>query len=63
MLDLVARRFGDHFGDLEPFAWATTRAGALAALREFVAERLHLFGDYQDAMKSGEDLARWASRY
>lgn len=56
VLDLVAARFGDHFGDLEPFVWATTREGALAALREFVAERLHLFGDYQDAMKSGEDF-------
>ncbi len=56
VLDLVAARFGDHFGDLEPFAWATDRAGALAALREFIGERLHLFGDYQDAMKSGEDF-------
>lgn len=61
VLDLVAARFGDHFGDLEPFVWATTREGALAALREFVAERLHLFGDYQDAMKSGDDFVYHAA--
>jgi deoxyribodipyrimidine photolyase-related protein len=56
VLDLVARRFADHFGDLEPFVWATTREGALVALHDFVATRLVLFGDYQDAMKSGEDF-------
>ena len=32
VLDLVARRFPDHFGDLDGFDWATTREGALAAL-------------------------------
>ncbi|WP_029030578.1 cryptochrome/photolyase family protein [Salinarimonas rosea] len=54
VLDLVARRFRNHFGDLEPFGWAVTRADALDALRSFLAEALPTFGDYQDAMKTGE---------
>jgi deoxyribodipyrimidine photolyase-related protein len=54
ILDLVARRFSDHFGDLEPFGFAVTRADALRALSAFVDERLAKFGDYQDAMRAGE---------
>ncbi len=54
VLDLVAARFGEHFGALEPFVWETTREGALKALDAFVRERLPFFGDYQDAMKQGE---------
>jgi deoxyribodipyrimidine photolyase-related protein len=56
VLDLVARRFGAHFGDLEPFGWAVTRADALIALDHFIADCLDGFGDYQDAMKTGEDF-------
>lgn len=56
VIDLVARRFGDHFGDLETFGWAVTRAEALAALDEFIADALPDFGDYQDAMRAGEDF-------
>jgi deoxyribodipyrimidine photolyase-related protein len=51
----VGQRFGDHFGDLESFGWAVTREDALAALRYFLTNGLPRFGDYQDAMKSGED--------
>jgi deoxyribodipyrimidine photolyase-related protein len=54
VLDLVARRFPDHFGDLEPFGWATTRDGAVDALRTFIADCLPGFGTYQDAMRTGE---------
>lgn len=53
VLTLVESRFG-HFGRLRPFRWATDRAGALAALAEFVAERLPRFGEEQDAMLEGE---------
>ncbi len=56
VIDLVARRFGNHFGDLEPFGWAVTRADALEALDEFIADALPDFGDYQDAMRTGEDF-------
>ena len=51
----VEQRFGDHFGDLESFGWAATREEAIEALRHFITNGLPRFGDYQDAMKSGED--------
>jgi deoxyribodipyrimidine photolyase-related protein len=54
VLALVASRFPDNFGDLAPFRWGVTRADALEALESFVAEALPRFGDYQDAMKTGE---------
>ncbi len=56
VLTLVAARFGHHFGDLEPFGWAVTRADAVHALDHFIADCLPNFGDYQDAMKAGEDF-------
>ncbi|WP_426036494.1 cryptochrome/photolyase family protein [Cypionkella sp. TWP1-2-1b2] len=56
VLTLVAARFGNHFGDLEPFGWAVTRDDALQALDHFITDCLPTFGDYQDAMKAGEDF-------
>jgi deoxyribodipyrimidine photolyase-related protein len=50
VLDLVEARFGDHFGQLRPFWFATTREEALRQLEHFVAHALPRFGDYQDAM-------------
>ncbi len=50
VLALVEARFGDHFGTLRPFRFATDTAGAEAALEHFIAHRLPTFGDYQDAM-------------
>jgi deoxyribodipyrimidine photolyase-related protein len=50
VLDLVAARFPDHFGDLDAFGWAVTRADALEALGWFIANALPHFGDHQDAM-------------
>ena len=54
VLELVAERFPDHFGDLEPFYFAVTREQALQALHNFIDQRLCHFGDYQDAMIEGE---------
>ncbi|MEM7620997.1 MAG: cryptochrome/photolyase family protein [Pseudomonadota bacterium] len=54
VLSLVKKRFADHFGDLEPFHFAVTRAQALKALKKFINERLFHFGDYQDAMIENE---------
>lgn len=54
VIDLVNLRFADHPGDLESFAWPVTRAQALKALDAFIAERLPLFGRYEDAMWPGE---------
>ena len=55
VLALVAARFAGNFGALEPFWFAVTRAQALAALDHFVTTALPGFGDYQDAMRQGED--------
>lgn len=54
VMALVADRFSDHFGDLEPFYFAVTREQALQVLHLFIAQRLSHFGDYQDAMLEGE---------
>ena len=53
-INLVAEKFLDHFGDLEPFHFAITRDQALQALDQFINERLKNFGDYQDAMIENE---------
>jgi deoxyribodipyrimidine photolyase-related protein len=54
VLDLVDRRFPQHFGQLRPFWFATDRAGAEAAAEHFFAEALPGFGDHQDAMLTVE---------
>jgi deoxyribodipyrimidine photolyase-related protein len=54
VMALVARDFGDHFGELDNFAWPVTRAEAAAAAADFMRYRLPQFGDWQDAMKQGE---------
>ena len=54
VIALVARHHAEHFGDLEPFGWAVTRKGALEALDHFMTVCLPDYGDYQDAMKTGE---------
>ena len=56
VVDLVQRRFPEHFGELDGFGWAVTRDDALEALDHFIAACLPDFGDYQDAMKNGEDF-------
>ena len=54
VIALVETHFSDHFGDVLPFHFAVTRDQALAALDQFIAKRLSLFGDYQDAMIQNE---------
>jgi deoxyribodipyrimidine photolyase-related protein len=54
VLALVAERFADNFGTLEPFHFAVTRRQALKELRHFVDHLLPRFGDWQDAMLKGE---------
>ncbi|MEN8894874.1 MAG: cryptochrome/photolyase family protein, partial [Yoonia sp.] len=50
VLDFVAARYGDNFGDLTPFWFATTKRDAQASLDHWVTHGLPHFGDYQDAM-------------
>ncbi len=54
VLDLVAANFNDHFGDLQPFWFGTTRVAAEAAFAHFLMTALPHFGDYQDAMLRDE---------
>ena len=54
VLDLVEARFSDNFGALHPFRYAVTRKDALEALEQFVTQALPCFGNYQDAMLTGE---------
>ena len=50
----VERLFPDHFGTLDAFGWPTTAAQAHLALDHFLRDALPLFGDWQDAMATGE---------
>lgn len=54
VLTLVAARFSHHYGSLDGFDLAVTRADAEALWRHFLDFSLAAFGDYQDAMVSGE---------
>ncbi|MFQ6553097.1 cryptochrome/photolyase family protein [Aestuariibius insulae] len=54
VLDLVERRFDNHFGALRPFWFATDQEQARRQLTRFVKHALPKFGDYQDAMMTGE---------
>lgn len=50
VLDLVETRFGNSFGSLRPFWFATDQVQARRALTHFITYALPRFGDFQDAM-------------
>jgi deoxyribodipyrimidine photolyase-related protein len=54
VLDLVAARFADHPGSLAEFDYAVTAEQAEAQAANFFAQALPKFGDYEDAMLTGE---------
>ena len=54
VLALVASRFDNHIGTLEPFWFAVTREDANHAVDQFIEKALPLFGDFQDAMLTGQ---------
>jgi len=54
VLDLVAARFGDHIGKLDNFGIGVTREDALETQAHFLKHALPRFGDFQDAMLTGE---------
>lgn len=51
-IDWVAGEFPDAPGDPRLFAWPTTAGEAREHLREFVADRLPVFGPYEDAISA-----------
>ncbi len=50
VLELVAARFGDNFGTLRPFWFATDTGQARQHLAHWLKDGLPKFGDFQDAM-------------
>ena len=54
VMNMVEARFADHPGSLEHFHFAVTHEEALRQRRYFLDNALAQFGDYQDAMLSGE---------
>ncbi|QHQ35490.1 cryptochrome/photolyase family protein [Algicella marina] len=56
VLALVRREFAENPGDLNDFWFAVDRRGARRAASKFMKEALPRFGDYQDAMLTGEDF-------
>ncbi|WP_294313429.1 cryptochrome/photolyase family protein [uncultured Sphingomonas sp.] len=54
VLALVAKRFADHPGTLDGFAYAVTAKNAEKQAAYFLAKALPQFGDYEDAMLTGE---------
>jgi len=54
VIALVRERFASHPGSLDRFAWPVTRAEAVESLARFIEQRLPLFGQFEDAMWSGE---------
>lgn len=61
VMRLVRKRYPDNPGSLDHWSLPVTREGALGHLDAFVAERLPLFGRYEDAMWTGEHRL-WHSR-
>ena len=54
VIALVERRFPDHPGRLDHFDYAVTAADAERQAANFLAHALPQFGDYEDAMLTGE---------
>jgi len=57
VIEMVEDYFPDHFGDADDFDYAVTRRQALYRLNDFIDNRLDLFGPYEDALATGEDIA------
>ncbi|KJZ18338.1 cryptochrome/photolyase family protein [Loktanella sp. S4079] len=56
VLTIVQERFGQNFGDLHPFWFATDRSQAEAHFQQWLSQGLCYFGDFQDAMLEDESF-------
>ena len=54
VISQLEKKYTKHFGDLEPFWFATTKKDAIKSLEDFIKNRLEFFGPYEDAMKENE---------
>ena len=54
VLTMVASQFADHPGSLDQFHWPVTAADAATQMDWFLEHALPRFGDYQDAMLTGQ---------
>ena len=54
VIDYVDKTFPNHFGNARPFLWVVTREQALVSLRDFCKNRLKNFGQFEDAMLTGQ---------
>jgi deoxyribodipyrimidine photolyase-related protein len=54
IIKLVEAEFPTRYGDMDDFFYGVTREHALESLNYFIKEALPRFGDYQDAMLTGE---------
>lgn len=54
VMTLIGQRFGHHPGALDSFDYAVTAADAERQAASFLANALPQFGDYEDAMLTGE---------
>ena len=54
VIDMVEARFASHLGRTDTFGFAATREDALKQQAHFLDHALPLFGNYQDAMLTGE---------
>ncbi len=54
VMELVSNRVTDGFADVDGFDFPVTQNQARAALADFIAHRLPGFGDWQDAMQTGQ---------
>jgi deoxyribodipyrimidine photolyase-related protein len=56
VMDEINGRFSDHPGSTDGFNYPVTRVDARHALQDFLDHRLSGFGDYEDAMLTGQPV-------
>ncbi|MDX1554946.1 MAG: cryptochrome/photolyase family protein [Xanthomonadales bacterium] len=54
VIEAIEKHFPDHPGTLDNFGWPVTRDEAQEALRDFIDHRIICYGQFQDAMWTGQ---------